>query len=329
MKTKIVYCLVSREKDNYLEQAYISVLSLKEHTIDVKACLIVDEETAQTESEFRKRMISSFDELVTVKIDKSYTNVEKSRYLKTTARLYVDGPCLFVDTDTIFADDISDLDSLLSKDIDIAAVLDSHGLFKDMARKEMQIKRSMKVGWGDIVNDKVHYNSGVIFTKDSSRARSFYKQWNNNWEYERQFGLHFDQIALAKTCRNNNYPIIEMDGIWNCQIFTDGIRYLSHAKIIHYFGGAAKTSPYLFKNKEVYAEIKNEEKVPEHLFSYIKDGRSAFVGHCTLCGNSEQKYYWSDMRQFSMKHSRIFSFLEAIVTPYIELRRYLHKRRIK
>lgn len=94
MKTKVVYSLISCERDNYLEQAYLSLLSLREHTKDVKICLIVDEGTKQTRSSFRKSMMESFDEVIVVDIDKRYTNAEKSRYLKTTSRLHISGPCL-------------------------------------------------------------------------------------------------------------------------------------------------------------------------------------------------------------------------------------------
>ena len=323
MKTKVVYNLISSESDNYLEQAYLSLLSLREHTKDVKICLIVDKETKQTRSTFRKSMLESFDEVIVVNIDNNYTNAEKSRYLKTTSRLHISGPCLFIDTDTIFSEDISIIDSYLDKDFDIAAVLDSHCSFKEMARWRLQVKRSQKVGCNNIIDDEVHYNSGVILAKDNEYARNFYREWYKNWEYERKKGVHYDQIALAKTCRENGFPIYELDGIWNCQIFTDGIRFLSYAKIIHYYGGAANSSPYLFKNKYVYDEIKKKEGIPDYLTQYIKDGRSAFVGHCTLCGNDEQDFYWSAMRDFSKKNPILFSVLVAFVRFYVKLRKLI------
>jgi lipopolysaccharide biosynthesis glycosyltransferase len=325
MKTKVVYSLISSERDNYLEQAYLSLLSLREHTKDVKICLLVDEGTKQTGSAFRKCMMESFDEVIVVDVDQNYTNAEKSRYLKTTSRLHLNGPCLFVDTDTIFLEDISIIDSYLDNDFDIAAVLDSHCSFKEMGRWKMQVKRSKKVGWDDIIDDEVHYNSGVILVKDTEYARNFYREWYNNWEYERKFGIHYDQIALAKTCRENGFPIFELEGFWNCQIFTDGIKFLSSAKIIHYFA-VDQTSPYLFKNKYVYDEIKKKEGIPDYLTQYIKDGRSAFVGHCTLCGNDEQKYYWSDMRKFYHKHPAIFAAMEAIVSPYLKWRKQISEK---
>ena len=46
MKTKIIYVLVSNENDCYLEQALVSIYSLRLYNPDANLLLLVDEETS-------------------------------------------------------------------------------------------------------------------------------------------------------------------------------------------------------------------------------------------------------------------------------------------
>ena len=48
MKTKIIYVLVSNENDCYLEQALVSIYSLRLYNPDANLLLLVDEETSRT-----------------------------------------------------------------------------------------------------------------------------------------------------------------------------------------------------------------------------------------------------------------------------------------
>ena len=48
MNTKIVYCLVSSEKDIYLEQAWVSIYSLRLHNPCTTVILVLDKLTAES-----------------------------------------------------------------------------------------------------------------------------------------------------------------------------------------------------------------------------------------------------------------------------------------
>lgn len=48
MKTKIIYVLVSNENDCYLEQALVSIYSLRLYNPDANLLLLVDEENPKT-----------------------------------------------------------------------------------------------------------------------------------------------------------------------------------------------------------------------------------------------------------------------------------------
>ena len=48
MKTKIVYCIVSNDEDIYLEQAWVSIYTLRRHNPDAEVILLVDKDTELT-----------------------------------------------------------------------------------------------------------------------------------------------------------------------------------------------------------------------------------------------------------------------------------------
>lgn len=85
MKTKIIYVLVSNENDCYLEQALVSIYSLRLYNPDANLLLLVDEETSRTlENGIRKLILNYVSKLVIVDVPFHYSKQQKSRYIKTS-----------------------------------------------------------------------------------------------------------------------------------------------------------------------------------------------------------------------------------------------------
>lgn len=92
MKTKIIYVLVSNENDCYLEQALVSIYSLRLYNPDANLLLLVDEETSRTlENGIRKLILNYVSKLVIVDVPFHYSKQQKSRYIKTSLRSQVIG----------------------------------------------------------------------------------------------------------------------------------------------------------------------------------------------------------------------------------------------
>lgn len=90
MKTKIIYVLVSNENDCYLEQALVSIYSLRLYNPDANLLLLVDEETSRTlENGIRKLILNYVSKLVIVDVPFHYSKQQKSRYIKTSLRSQV------------------------------------------------------------------------------------------------------------------------------------------------------------------------------------------------------------------------------------------------
>lgn len=102
MKTKIIYVLVSNENDCYLEQALVSIYSLRLYNPDANLLLLVDEETSRTlENGIRKLILNYVSKLVIVDVPFHYSKQQKSRYIKTSLRSQVIGDFLFMSLQTM------------------------------------------------------------------------------------------------------------------------------------------------------------------------------------------------------------------------------------
>ena len=128
MKTKILYVLVSSEKDIYLEQAYISMYSAKYYMPDAHITLLTDKATNETFHGIRAKEIEYVDETVVVDLDITKFNAQqRSRQLKTNARNYVDGDYLYIDVDTIIVKPLYEIDEV---EYSMAACWDTHSDFE-------------------------------------------------------------------------------------------------------------------------------------------------------------------------------------------------------
>lgn len=326
MKTKIVYVLVSNENDYYLEQLHVSLSSLKHFSPFAAACVVTDKKTNSTLTGNRSDMLKHADEVVVVDVPQQYEGAACSRYLKTSLRKYVKGPYLYVDTDTIISDDLSEIDTLIEQNTNIAAVKDSHCLFKDMVRRDFILARAKRVGYEEIASDSIHFNSGVTFAADNEFVHKFYEKWHDSWLQEYKKGLYYDQLALAWANRNLNYPMQEIPGIWNCQLFNDGLPYLYKAKIIHYSEWGVGR-PYYFQNVENYRFIKENGGMSEEAIHHMQNPKEAFVGHHIILGDSEKAYFWSSISEAVKGHPRTSSALERLTAFYIEFKKKLSKIR--
>lgn len=159
MNTKIVYAVVSNEKDIFLEQTLLSVYSLRLYNPEAHVILVVDEDTNKTIQGKRSEILKYITEKIIVKVPKEYTQVQKSRYLKTTLRQNIKGDFLFVDSDTIITDSLSEIDNL---NIELGAVKDLHvNLDQNYGCKNI-IKKALSIGFNPLSNN-LYFNSGVIY----------------------------------------------------------------------------------------------------------------------------------------------------------------------
>jgi len=290
MKTKIVYVLVSTNQDIYYEQALLSIYSLKLHQPNAHVVLFVDDITDKSLVKQRGKIKEYIDEIFVFNRPNGYTAKQTASYLKTHVRTNIDGDFLFIDTDTIICDK---LDAIDSQDSLMSAVEDCHLSYKDHFGHKEYIRFFQNLDF-EYDGDQ-YFNSGVIYCKDCKETREFYKKWG---EYQMAYKdkCMFDQPLFAKV--NNETNIVqELNGIWNCQI-QYGLKYLTEAKIIHYFASnfikSDKEYPYYFMDKDVLWDIKKEGCINKVIENKILNAKKQWGDKLEVIGGSTVDLQHSD-----------------------------------
>ena len=270
MKTNVVYVIVSNEKSVYLEQAFVSIWSLKKYNPSTNVILVMD----NTSNDYYNsagylELDYLIDKVIVHAFDDSCTNHYRSRWLKTNLCELISEDFLFLDTDTIVLGDLSDLDSFKGN---IGAVEDLHQPTLSSCRYLSFITRKTKqIGWDEFDLSKPYYNSGVLLVRNTEISRSFFKQWHENWMFGNSKGCPMDQLSLNYTNRTND-TIVHIDDKYHCQILGNGLNYLRQALVIHYFNTAKQANkgvkPFFLMDDDYFISLKKSKKIKKGIDSW-------------------------------------------------------------
>ena len=230
MRTKIVYVLVSQETDYYYEMFLLSHYSLRLHHPkgDAEVVLVMDTDTHQRLVDKKASVLDDVTPVV-VSIPEEYTIMQRSRYLKTSLRQRIEGDFLYLDTDTLVCKSIEKADYI---DANIAMVANYHDL---KSTDRFSLDRCKQAGFQKPETFS-YFNSGIIYSKDSELTQSFFSNWHELWKTSVQKEIPFDQPSLWATNQIMNYPILEISGIWNCQLMCPLHKvHAQSALILHYY----------------------------------------------------------------------------------------------
>lgn len=314
---KFVYVVTSSERDFYLEQAILSMHSLQMHNPNAHIVLLTENDTIQSFKNGRERIYDYVTETIDVKVPDEMSPMQKSRFIKTSMRMLVNGDFLFIDTDTIITDTIE----INRPDADVMAVIDKHlPISIHPARKQIR-DLAYKIGWNIPEND-IYFNSGVMYVKDSYLSKKIFLDWHKNWlNGVEKFGINLDQPMLALANAQNSYAIKELSGEYNCQIVENGLKFLSSSKIIHYFASGVDSSwvcPYIFRDKNIYQTVKYKGITPE-IDNIIKNGRNSFISKVLIIGGDAADIYTTPLVSVARRISRKFPMINTVLFNVLKL----------
>lgn len=257
MRTKIVYCIISSDKDIYLEQAWVSIYTLKRYNPDAEVILLVDKDTEATLTGKRAGIRELVTEVIAVETPDGYNAMQRSRYLKTNFRKFITGDLLFIDSDTVIGGSLAGIDNV---DAEIACVPDEHRRSSELLAIKTIKQRIRSVFGIQEIDSEFYFNSGVIYVKDTPRTHAFFVDWYEAWKYSAfERNLSFDQPALFVANRNNGCLIKELPGEYNCQI-ASSLKYLYSGLIIHFFNISIPTlssEVSIFYGESFYKKLKD------------------------------------------------------------------------
>jgi hypothetical protein len=336
---KYLYVLTTDDSDNYLEQTLLSMVSLRMQMPDAFISLLVDNNTEKSLTGKRRNILDFTNEFKSIVIDDGFDKKARSRWLKTSMRRHIEGDFLYIDGDTIIAEDLS---SLAGIDVDIGAIPDAHVYLSDYekyypARLQQMKSKYAKLGFSSCFDLKIHFNGGIFFCRDCTTGHNFFNEWHKLWLYCHGVGNVTDQQSLNQSNFILGSVIKELDGIWNCQILYDGaLRYLHDAKIIHYFASQPGEKAFIPANDYFFDSIRETGIIDQNIKDMLKNPKSLFVPNTRLmlidrslrgfydsaiCGAAKRIYY---TKLGSAIEFLFFRIRKYIFTP---LRRKLSKRK--
>ena len=316
-KLKVVYVLVSNDQDFFCEQLLISILSLRHRMSDVYICLLTEEKTHKTLVGNRKEVLSLVDDVNIQQLSDNYSMAEKSRILKTMMRDVIEGDFLYIDCDTVICDSLQ----CITRIEKTSAVLDNHQKVNESIYEfASAINNAKKMGYS-VGYHNMHYNGGILWCKDNTETRNFFKTWNQLWFEGNKKNILADQMSLNECNFRMNGFIHELEGVWNCQL-RFGIPYLADAKIIHYFASNfnkynERKFGYLLTDCEYFQQMKNGE-IPDKVKDIINNPKAAFNYSIIIdVENPDYLIISSNIGKFQRyifrKHNFLFSKIDKVL----------------
>lgn len=283
---KILYVLVSSDLDYYYEQALVSVTSLRYVKSNVFVTLLVDDKTDATLVGNRSKLKSLVDEYKVVSFDSSVNSMERSRSLKTRMRNVIDGDFLYVDVDTVWCDLYDD--KVFTDDV--MAVPDGHCSLSEHPLEYKIIETTRKLNFN--VNQDCHFNSGVLFMKDTPLAHEFSSLWNDLWGKSCCKNVFVDQPSLNEANYRMNYIIRRLPDEYNAQIGRC-LNYLASAKIIHYFATWDTGESFYLIAKDSFLKKIKKNGLEESEKKIICNPKKAFDRNTYILNYKMTKYIFS------------------------------------
>ncbi|MDR1346105.1 MAG: hypothetical protein LBK03_05340 [Bacteroidales bacterium] len=316
MKTKLVYVLVSYDaRNDYLEQCLLSCYSARMHNADAEIILLVDNLTNDSLQGKRVEVLKYVSKKIVIKLIGNYTAAHRSRIIKTSARAHVQGDFLFIDTDTVIVQPLSDADRL---NCHVGAVADSHVPIQKNISTYTYLKKIDRLLHWTASEDTIHFNSGVLFVKDTPEAHRFYEDWNKYLMQSMAKGITVDQPAMAMANKSNHNLMEELPGEWNCQL-RHGLKYLDNCRIMHALITNVKESmPPLaeFMSKDVLKRVKASGTIDEQTKQMITAPKQYLARQTFILANKEVEIWETDTVQLVDKIAcnapKLFKFINFL-----------------
>jgi hypothetical protein len=245
---RIVYALTTNGRDLYSATTRVSVEAIRISNPSLRVVVACDAISGRALKSSCHPLLDEIDELVICDTPEGNAGY-RSRHVKTRLREIIDGPFLFLDSDTFVRGDVSPIFSL---DADIAAACNRSGdeFCEQVIKPDAQIIALMKWQAGG----RVFLNGGVLFYNETLGARQFGSLWHQKWLDSAEAlsgglppGLklrhaHRDQPALHAALYEAQPRLSILPHKFNAQ-FKANPRVAENAVIWHYCGrGVALTS---------------------------------------------------------------------------------------
>jgi hypothetical protein len=191
----------------------ISVASVKLTNPKSLVVLAVDCATANRLKVSRHVLCDLVDQWVPIDVPEG-DHHWRSRFLKTCLGGVIDGPFLFLDSDTLVRQSLA---PVFDVSADIGAACNNSLPQRDQQEWIGDTRTAESMGWSFSPN--AYLNSGVIYFSGSPAARNFAAQWHDRWlESSRTTRNHRDQPAFNYVLATAPVRTAVLEDTFNAQI---------------------------------------------------------------------------------------------------------------
>ena len=229
---KVIYVVGSAGGDVYSAMTRIAVSSVRLTNPEARIYLACDSITAAALKGRHDPLIGEVNGMIVCDAP-SGTDEFRGRFVKTQLRNLVDGPFLYLDSDTIVR---SNLYELFSLNTDIACAPNHSSDKFELQIYEKDRDTLAQIGWK--VRNDIYVNGGVIFYGDTTGARRFADDWHNKWLMSCKLTKQCrDQPALNAAIFNTQPRLTVLSHRYNAQLMYSP-RTVVEASIWHYYASA-------------------------------------------------------------------------------------------
>jgi|GEM_PF-742127 len=201
--------------DGFFKEAELSAESLKKHNPELETCLITDEER---ESEF-------FDQ---IKIEEPNKGSDKIQYIDRSPF----DQTLFLDTDTLIVDNITELFTLL-EEFDIAMSQNPMRVSNNNFTGEKNDFKNIPVAFPELNGGIILFQNNEKFRQYSENVREFYR------ERQEEYGEKvMEQPVFRKELYESDLRLMILPPEYNCRLNYGGVVSekvkIGHARLIDF-----------------------------------------------------------------------------------------------
>ncbi len=231
---KVAFVVTSQGHDFFSAMTRVSVASLRAINPESHVIILCDWQSDEAMQQACDPLIDDVDEWLAVDTPPGDAGF-RNRHVKTRLRSLLDGPFLFLDSDTFVRGDLSEIFDL---DCDLGGARNhSRKIFTQQVWKQ-DWATLKEMGWA--IDDEVYINGGVLFFNDTEGARTLADEWHRRWlQSANRKDYHRDQPALNSALHAVRPKLSVLPDYFNAQILT-APKAATDAKIWHYYSSAGQ-----------------------------------------------------------------------------------------